>query len=85
MWRIRRKLLKDGRFPELAAYCLILQMVLCVYIIPNLFINRQNLDLMYHLVGLSVAVAGLARIRLLEETGPQAGLDFALSQQMVTA
>src|SRR5215831_18297538 len=25
MWRIRRKLLKDGRFPELAAYCLILQ------------------------------------------------------------
>lgn len=59
MWRLRR-LLKDApELKELAGYCLIIQMTLMVYIIPNFFINRQNQDLMYHLIGISVGLAAL--------------------------
>jgi len=59
MWWLRRKLQRYPGTEQLAIYCLILQLTLTVYIIPNLFINRQNQDLMYHLLGLS---AGLAMV-----------------------
>ena len=38
---------------NLAIYALIVHATLLVYLVPNLFINRQDLDLMYHLIGLS--------------------------------
>lgn len=37
-----------------------------VYVIPNLFINRQNLELMYLLVGLSVPLSAVAKYRMSE-------------------
>lgn len=64
MWWTRRKLREIPELAELAAECLIIQMALTVYIVPNFFINRQNLDLMYHLVGLSVGVSALAQLRI---------------------
>jgi putative inorganic carbon (HCO3(-)) transporter len=67
MWSTRRKLRSIPRLAELASQALIIQMVLTVYVIPNFFINRQNLDLMYHLVGLSVALSALAKLRMTQE------------------
>lgn len=64
MWWTRRKLKTIPELAELAAECLIIQMALTVYIVPNFFINRQNLDLMYHLVGLSVGLSALAKLRI---------------------
>ncbi len=66
MWWTRRQLKKIPRFAGLASDCLIIQMVLTVYVVPNFFINRQNLDLMYHLIGLSVGLSALAKIRMSE-------------------
>jgi O-antigen ligase len=66
MWWTRRQLLQFPHLSELAAQCLILQLALTVYVIPNFFINRQNLDLMYHLVGLSVALSALAKHKMSE-------------------
>jgi O-antigen ligase len=66
MWRTRRRLKAFPQFAQLSSYCLIIQMVLTVYVIPNFFINRQNLDLMYHLVGLSVGLSALARLKMSE-------------------
>lgn len=64
MWKLRRKLSDDPDFATLSAYCLIIQMTLMVYIIPNFFISRQNEDLMYHLVGISVGLAAVVRQRM---------------------
>jgi putative inorganic carbon (HCO3(-)) transporter len=67
MWLLRRRLKKNPANEALAAYCLIIQTTLLVYIVPNFFINRQNLDLMYHLVGLSAGLALVAHRRLVEQ------------------
>ena len=67
MWRLRRKLQRYPDNTELWTYCLIIQVTLMVYLIPNFFINRQNLDLMYHLVGISAGLALVARRRLAEQ------------------
>jgi len=87
MWWTRRKLKKMPHLAELAAECLIIQMTLTVYVVPNFFINRQNLDLMYHLVGLSVGLSALARLRMaeasVEEEDLQGGL--LLTEEPVTA
>jgi probable O-glycosylation ligase (exosortase A-associated) len=66
MWWTRRHLRGKPHLAELASECLILQMALMVYVVPNFFINRQNLDLMYHLIGLSVGLSALAKLRLAE-------------------
>jgi hypothetical protein len=66
MWSTRRQLQKTPHLKELASECLIIQMALMVYVVPNFFINRQNLDLMYHLVGLSVGLSALAKLRMAE-------------------
>jgi probable O-glycosylation ligase (exosortase A-associated) len=66
MWWTRRRLRDFPHLSELSAECLILQLAITVYIIPNLFINRQNLDLMYHLVGLSVALSAVAKHKMSE-------------------
>jgi probable O-glycosylation ligase (exosortase A-associated) len=64
MWRFRRRLrlLSQGR--ELSGYCLIVQITLMVFLIPNFFISRQNEDLMWHLVGISAGIAALVRYSL---------------------
>lgn len=67
MWRLRRRLQGYPGNTELWTYCLIIQMALMVYVVPNCFINRQNLDLMYHLVGISAGLALVARRRLAEQ------------------
>jgi len=84
MWRMRRKLRQYPHLSDLSAYCLILQVVLSVYVIPNLFINRQNLDLMYHLVGLSVAVTALAKLRMAEQEPPSEPAPLLLVEEPVT-
>jgi putative inorganic carbon (hco3(-)) transporter len=68
MWSLRRKIMRNDHDSPLATYCLIIQMVLTVYVVPNLFINRQNQDLMYHLIGVSAGLAAVVRRKLAEET-----------------
>jgi putative inorganic carbon (hco3(-)) transporter len=68
MWWLRRRIMRNDDDSPLATYCLIIQIVLTVYIVPNLFINRQNQDLMYHLIGVSVGLATIVRRKLAEET-----------------
>jgi probable O-glycosylation ligase (exosortase A-associated) len=88
MWNTRRELQKQTGFEELASECLIIQMALMVYVVPNFFINRQNLDLMYHLVGLSVGLSALAKLRIAESTtedGPLHGGGLLLTEEPVNA
>ena len=68
MWWLRRRLVRYGASSPLATYCLIIQTTLRVYIVPNLFINRQNQDLMYHLIGVSAGLAGVVKRVLAEES-----------------
>ncbi|MGE5207043.1 MAG: putative O-glycosylation ligase, exosortase A system-associated [Chlamydiota bacterium] len=87
MRRLRRRLQSYPDSTELWTYCLIIQITLLVYIVPNCFINRQNLDLMYHLVGISAGLALVAKRRLAEQSmevasEPQTGAenDLELAQ-----
>jgi len=76
IWRmfwLRRRLLRDPGNWRLASYCLVLQITLIVYLIPNLFISRQDFDLMYHLIGLSAGLAMVARDRLAQQYYEEAG------------
>lgn len=64
MSRLRKRL---RRFPDnenWSAYCLLIQQAITVYIVPNLFISRQNEDLMWHVIGVSAGLAALVRHRL---------------------
>lgn len=56
-WLNWRRLRHDPANRPLATYCLIVHATLLVYLVPNLFINRQDFDLMYHLVGLSAGMS----------------------------
>ncbi len=87
MWWTRRKLKKIPRLAELASYALIIQIVLCVYVVPNFFINRQNLDLMYHLIGLSVGLSALAKLRMSEAStqDENSGGGLLLTEEPVNA
>jgi probable O-glycosylation ligase (exosortase A-associated) len=69
MWRFRRKLLHVPRGRDLAGYCLIVQITLMVFLIPNFFISRQNEDLMWHLVGINAGLAAVVR-HLLSDDDP---------------
>lgn len=64
MWKLRRRLLLYADNELLASYCLAIQLTLMVYIVPNCFINRQNQDMMYHLIGISAGLAIVAKRRL---------------------
>lgn len=66
MRRLRRKSRNIPSVRDLSYYCLTIQIALLVYLVPNFFINRQNEDLMYHLVGMSVGLSALLRARLAE-------------------
>ncbi len=67
MWRARTRLKRFGGKEDLVTYCLIIQQAATVYIVPNLFISRQNEDLMWHLIGVSAGLAALVRRRLAAE------------------
>lgn len=64
MWRLRRQLLSYSGNESLAYFCLAIQLTLMVYIVPNFFINRQNQDMMYHLIGISAGLAVIAKRRI---------------------
>ena len=61
MWRLRRRLHQYTQNEQLQTFCLIIQVTLTVYLVPVIFLNRQNQDLMYHLLGISVGLAGVSR------------------------
>ena len=64
MFWLRRRLVRRPDMARLANYCLILQVALTVYLVPVLFINRQDYDLLYHLIGLSAGLAALVQHKL---------------------
>jgi probable O-glycosylation ligase (exosortase A-associated) len=66
MWKLRRQLMRYASTARLGIYCLAIQVTLLVYMVPNFFINRQNQDLMYHLIGISAGLAILAKQRVKE-------------------
>jgi len=65
-WLNWKRLRHDPGSQELATYCLIVHTMLLVYLVPNFFINRQDFDLMYHLVGLSAGISMVARQRIFQ-------------------
>jgi putative inorganic carbon (HCO3(-)) transporter len=67
----------------LATYCLIVHATLLVYLVPNFFINRQDFDLMYHLVGLSAGMNLVVLRKLQTERSPVA--QPAFDQMQVAA
>ena len=81
LWSTRRKIRGIPRLADLAAQCLIIQIVLIVYLVPNFFINRQNLDLMYHLIGLSVGLSALARFELTQEESNELATESVFSTE----
>lgn len=81
-WLNWRRLRYAPETRALAAYCLIVHATLLVYLVPNLFINRQDFDLMYHLVGLSAGMSMVVRQRLsaFRAVMPAASFEGALAQ-----
>ena len=58
VWRLywmRRKLLKNHQ-PRLANFCLTIALTLAVYMVPAMFVGRQQFDLMYNLIAVSVGL-----------------------------
>jgi len=66
-WLNWRRLRQSQDHHLLATYCLIVHATLLGYLVPNFFINRQDFDLMYHLVGLSAGMSLVVRQRLAAE------------------
>lgn len=64
MSRLRRRLRRFPGNENWSAYCLLIQQAITVYIVPNMFISRQNEDLMWHVIGVSAGLAALVRRRL---------------------
>ena len=77
-WANWRRLRGDPSHHPLATYCLIVHVTLLVYLVPNFFINRQDFDLMYHLVGLSAGLSMVVRHKLIAERTvlPQGSFDL---------
>jgi probable O-glycosylation ligase (exosortase A-associated) len=70
-WLNWRRLRGDPANRTLSTYCLIVHITLLVYLVPNLFINRQDFDLMYHLVGLSAGMNLVVRRVISERLASQ--------------
>jgi len=64
MSHLRHDLRDRPSLHTLSQYCLIIQMTLIVYLVPNVFISRQDQDLMCDMVGISVGLAALVRSQL---------------------
>jgi putative inorganic carbon (HCO3(-)) transporter len=59
--------LRARRNPDtkhLATYCQIIMCTLIVYLVPNMFINRQDFDLMYQLVAIGAGLAVVTQRKL---------------------
>lgn len=82
-WSNWRRLRRSRNHHHLATYCLIVHATLLVYLVPNLFINRQDFDLMYHLVGLSAAMTVVVRQTLKAGRIPVISPDFDLASARV--
>jgi len=55
---------------------------LLVYLVPNFFINRQDFDMMYHLVGLSAGMSMVVKQRLSDSRAvmPAPSFEAAMAQ-----
>jgi probable O-glycosylation ligase (exosortase A-associated) len=49
---------------HLGIYCLIVMSTLIVYLVPNMFINRQDFDLMYQLIAIAAGLGVLTQRRI---------------------
>jgi hypothetical protein len=56
-----------------------------VYLVPNFFINRQDFDLMYHLVGLSAGMDMVVKHKLNAALAAASEPGFDVSQAQVAA
>jgi O-antigen ligase len=82
-WANWRRLRGDPNSHPLATYCLIVHATLLVYLVPNFFINRQDFDLMYHLVGVSAGLSMVVRQKLKAERAVLSQTSFDLTQARV--
>jgi len=55
---------RDPDTEHLGTYCQIVMATLIVYLVPNMFINRQDFDLMYQLIAIGAGLAVVAQRRL---------------------
>jgi hypothetical protein len=67
MFFLRYKVLAYPETRHFATYCQIVLGVLVVYLVPNMFINRQDFDLMYQIVAVEAGLAVLVRQKLAEQ------------------
>jgi hypothetical protein len=61
LWRRARR---NPAIEHLATYCQIIMCTLIVYLVPNMFINRQDFDLMYQLVAIGAGLAAVTQRKL---------------------
>lgn len=64
MFVLRLKAQVRPETAHLATYGQIITAVLIVYLVPNMFINRQDFDLLYQMIGLEAGLAALLHQRL---------------------
>ncbi|MGB8543323.1 MAG: putative O-glycosylation ligase, exosortase A system-associated [Candidatus Acidiferrales bacterium] len=67
MFILRLKAQAQPETQHLAIYCQIVFGVLVVYMVPNMFINRQDFDLMYQMIAVEAGLAILVRQKLAEK------------------
>jgi probable O-glycosylation ligase (exosortase A-associated) len=61
MFLLSRAAQRDPRTEHLATFCRIVAGSLLVYLVPNMFINRQDFDLMYQLIALGAGLAAVTQ------------------------
>ncbi len=84
-WLNWRRLRHSPEHRVLATCCLIVHVTLLVYLVPNFFINRQDFDLMYHLVGVSAGMNVVVRRALSAPATTETESSFELSQLQAVA
>jgi probable O-glycosylation ligase (exosortase A-associated) len=84
-WLNWRRLRHSPDHRVLATCCLIVHVTLLVYLVPNFFINRQDFDLMYHLVGLSAGMDMVVKHKLNAALAAASEPGFDVSQAQVAA
>jgi putative inorganic carbon (HCO3(-)) transporter len=81
MLLLRLKALAHPEMKHLVTYCQIVFGVLAVYLVPNMFINRQDFDLMYQMLAVEAGLAILIQQRLAaqrEQARAVAGVEIPL-------
>lgn len=68
MFLLRLKALANPDAQELALFCQILLATFLVYWVPNMFINRQDFDLLYQMLAVEAGLAAVVRLRLSAES-----------------